>query len=710
MQLLPSINHQTQGTTVGALTTSLNLRGLSPNETLVMLDGIRRHPTSNTQTDAGLFRGSTPTDVDLIPASMIDHVEVLRDGASAQYGSDAVAGVINILLKTSDHGGSIQSDTGQYHAGDGLTENLSLDKGFKLTDRGFIHAGLDYTYHARTDRTGVDSRTGVQDSHWLGDPQSNRVSLAVNAGYHVTDQIDAYALVTYAHRDAQDFQIYRLPSILPTIYPAGFSPSLLISENDYAYTGGVRGENFHGWSWDLNSTYGWDGSNINMQHSANTSLFAATGSTPTSFHLSSSAASQWSNNASIKRGFDTGLFAAPVNVDLGVEYRREYYAQGAGDYGSYILGGSQAVPGVLPTSAVSVTRNVEAVYADISTKLTDKWQADIAGRYENYSDFGSTGTGKFSTRYDFTDKIAVRATVNNSIRAPTLPEEYHTSMTVTTSGATGELAPNSAGAKVLGATPLKPENSLNYTAGLVLRPTNAWSFTADFYQIEIDNRILDGGTYSGAQALAAYAAAGRTLPIGTSASAVSASYLTNAANTRTQGLDLNTSYRLGLGDWGNLVLDASVNFNQTNILKIGTNALGRTLLNAQQIGYLTTDDPQNSWIVGGTWNVNRFTVNIHEQGYGRLTDQMTYQTGPNAFSSSVFQTYYMRAASLTNASLTYHATDRLNLTIGGDNVFNIYPNKVPVLAQYYGQALYDRYAQQIPFNGGYYYISLAYKL
>jgi len=710
MQILPTVNHQTEGTTVGALTSYINLLGLSPNDTLVLMDGIRRHTTSNTQTDAGLFRGATPVDIDLIPASMIDHVELLSDGASAQYGSDAVAGVVNIILKKGPSGGSIASETGQYYAGDGLTENIQADKGLKLGDKGWLHAGLDYTYHAHTDRTGVDGRTGILDSHWIGDPAYNKVDALADAGYTVSDQIEAYGNVSYAHRDASTYQIYRLPSILPTIYPYGFSPILDIDENDFALTGGVRGAWTSGWNWNLSSTYGRDASSIGMQHSANTTLFAETGSTPTSFHLSSSSASQWTNDAELKRTLAPGAYAFPIDLTFGAEYRLESYSQGAGDYASYTLGGSQAVPGVLPQSAVSVSRNVYAAYADIATKLTGKWRIDLAGRYEDYSDFGSTGTGKLSTRYDFNDKVALRGTVNNSIRAPTLAEENHTALTVTTTGATGELAPDSAAAKILGAPALKPEDSLNITGGIVLRPAPNTDISIDAYNIWIDNRILDGGTYSGAEALAAYAAIGRSLPAGTNPAQVSASYLTNAANTRTDGLNLSIAHRRDLGPWGKLTLDASLNLNETEITHIGVNAFGRTLLNLQQIGYLTTDAPKNVAVFGGTWTIDRFVVSLHEQRYGGLTDQMTFQQGANAFSTSLFATYHMNPGYLTNLVVDYHLTGSITLTVGADNLFNAYPNKVPTLAQDYGQALYDRYAQQISFDGGYYFARIAFKL
>ncbi|NPD65234.1 TonB-dependent receptor [Lichenicola cladoniae] len=709
MQLLPSVNRQTQGTTVGALTDSINLRGLSPNETLVLVNGKRRHTTTNTQTDAGPFRGATPVDIDLIPISMVDHIEVLRDGASAQYGSDAVAGVINIILKTSDHGGSFNEESGAYAAGDGFTQNIDLDHGFSLGSRGYVHLGLSYQHHERTDRTGIDGRTGLFDSHWIGEPLSDRISVAAQGAYRLTGGIESYGLLTYAHRDASTFQIYRLPSILRPIYANGFSPKLEIDENDYAATAGFRGDDLAGWHWDFSSTFGTDRSNIDMSNSANTSLYALTGSTPQSFHLTDSATVQVTTDLDLKRRFAPSFYRFPIDIAVGAEHRFESYSVGSGSYASYAVGGSQSVPGTQPQSAGPHSRDVYAVYADLATKLTDKWQVDAAGRLEHYTDFGDTGSAKLSTRYDFNRVVGFRSTISNGIRAPTLAEEHHTSATVTTSGATGELAPSSAGAQVLGANALKPERSTSVTAGLTFHPIRNLDVAIDGYQIDIRDRILDGGTYNGALALAAFAADGRTLPTGVASSAVSASYLTNAASTRTRGVDITSNYRIDLASAGFLVLDAALNLNETTIRHTNTNRFGRSDLNLQQVGYLTTDAPHNVVILGGNWTFQKWNLSIHEMRYGHIFDQMTYQQGANAFSSSVFQAYTLRPRYLTNILVSYHATDRLTVSAGANNLFNTYPNKVPVLASYYNQVKYDRYAQQIGFNGGFYYLNVGYK-
>ncbi|MBB2203052.1 TonB-dependent receptor plug domain-containing protein [Gluconacetobacter tumulisoli] len=709
MQLLPSVSHQTQGTTVGALTDSINLRGLSPNQTLILVNGKRRHTTTNIQTDAGPFRGSTPVDIDLIPISMIDHIEVLRDGASAQYGSDAVAGVVNIILKSSDHGGTASDEAGAYGEGDGFTNNFNIDHGFSLGSRGWLHAGLSYLHRDRTDRTSVDARTGLYDSHWIGDPETDRIAAAITGAYSLTRGIEAYTTLTYAHRTADTFQIFRLPSTLPTLYPNGFSPMLGITENDYAATLGLRGGNLGGWDWDLSSTYGGDRTNIGMTNSANLNIYQATGATDTSFHLSDSAATQLTNNFDVKRAFKPSFWAFPINVALGAEQRFETYSIGQGSYESYAMGGSQAVVGVQPQSAGTHSRVVYGVYGDVSTKLTSKLQVDLAGRFEHYTDFGNTEAGKIAARYDFNKYFGIRGTVNNSIRAPTLAEEYHTSATVTTTGATGELPPNSPGARLLGASALKPERSTNVTAGFVLHPLHDFDIAVDAYQLDIRDRILDGGTYSGAMAIAAYEANGRTLPSNVALSGVSASYLTNGASTRTRGVDITGNYRIDLKSHGRLVVDAALNLNETSIRHIGTNTLGRSLLNAQQVAYLTTDAPRNVLIFGGTWTQGRWSVSLHEMRYGHIFDQMTIQQGTNAYSTSVFAPYTLHPRFITNLSVSYSPAERWTVTVGANNLFNTYPNHVPYAATYYNQTHYDRYAQQIGFNGGFYYSNVSYR-
>ncbi|MDN6042427.1 MAG: TonB-dependent receptor plug domain-containing protein, partial [Acetobacter sp.] len=231
-QLLPSLTMPTGGFDTGALTDSISLRGLNANETLVLVDGKRRHTTANIYADPGPQQGTTPVDIDMIPMAAIDHVEVLRDGASAQYGSDAVAGVVNIILKKQDHGFHAESISGITAAKDGFQQGVYLDGGAKLGQRGFIHVSGDFYHTDHTYRSAPDARTGTKVNNVLGQPEQTRQSVAIKAGYDLTDTIQAYGTATYAHRHAEAYQNYRLPSAIDStkypqyaaLYPNGYSP------------------------------------------------------------------------------------------------------------------------------------------------------------------------------------------------------------------------------------------------------------------------------------------------------------------------------------------------------------------------------------------------------------------------------------------------------------------------------------------------------
>ena len=518
VKLSPSITRETYAGDTAQLTDALSLHGLTPDHVLVLVNGKRRHTTANIALDGGLNQGSTGVDIDMIPVALIDHIEILRDGASAQYGSDAIAGVINIILKSASHGGSLQTTSGQTYDGDGFKNGESANIGLNLGDHGFLDLAAEYDRQNHTVRTGPDDYFGTfQPGHGYynpieGDPASTRESVGFNAGYYLGDDVELYGFGTYAHRDAEAYQNYRPPSVLPQVYPNGFVPTETVNENDYSVTAGAKGQNLFGWSWDLSTTYGGDNEGIGMVNSANTALYAADGFTPTSFHLATVSNTQLTNNLDFSRAFQLPLLPAPVNVSFGLEQRRETYSVGAGDEYSYLLGGAQALPGLAPVSASDNSRNVLGTYIDLSTHLTQKWTVDLAGRFEHYSDVGDTTNGKISTRYDFTPQIAVRGSVSTGFRAPSLAEEYYSNVNESPASVSGLLAANSAAAKLIGAQPLKPEESTNYNIGLVLTPVKNLNVTIDAYQIDIRNRIVEGGTASGAAAIAAMEAAGLSVP------------------------------------------------------------------------------------------------------------------------------------------------------------------------------------------------------
>jgi iron complex outermembrane receptor protein len=713
VKLSPSITRETYAGDTAQLTDALSLHGLTPDHVLVLVNGKRRHTTANIALDGGLNQGSTGVDIDMIPVALIDHIEILRDGASAQYGSDAIAGVINIILKSASHGGSLQTTSGQTYDGDGFKNGESANIGLNLGDHGFLDLAAEYDRQNHTVRTGPDDYFGTfQPGHGYynpieGDPASTRESVGFNAGYYLGDDVELYGFGTYAHRDAEAYQNYRPPSVLPQVYPGGFVPTETVNENDYSVTAGAKGQNLFGWSWDLSTTYGGDNEGIGLVNSANTALYAADGFTPTSFHLATVSNTQLTNNLDFSRAFQLPLLPAPVNVSFGLEQRRETYSVGPGDEYSYLLGGAQALPGLAPVSASDNSRNVLGTYIDLSTHPTQKWTVDLAGRFEHYSDVGDTTNGKISTRYDFTPQIAVRGSVSTGFRAPSLAEEYYSNVNESPASVSGLLAANSAAAKLIGAQPLKPEESTNYNIGLVLTPVKNLNVTIDAYQIDIRNRIVEGGTASGAAAIAAMEAAGLSVPSSVPASAVSASYFTNGASTRTRGLDLSGTWHTSFGAYGQVDWDLGVNLNTTSVTHVANGANGQPELNAQQIAWLTTATPKNKIIIGGTWHLDKWGVSLHETRFGSTSSEETYIVGPNAFSTTQFIHFENAARYVTDLEVRYDVTKRFQIAAGANNLFNVYPSKLPDQAQLEG-AQYDAFASTIGEDGGFYYLRARY--
>lgn len=715
--LLPSLTVPTGGFDAGALTDTISLRGLNPNETLVLVDGKRRHTTANIYADAGPSQGSTPVDIDMIPMSMIDHIEVLRDGASAQYGSDAIAGVVNIILKKQNHGLTMRSNTGITSQGDGFQQGVFIDGGMNLNNRGFIHIGGDFVHQDHTVRSGADNRTNTYVNQLLGQPEQTRESVAINAGYDITDNVQAYASATYAHRHAESYQNYRLPSTLASypgyasIYPYGYSPIEVLNEDDYELTAGLKGT-LAGWHWDVSSVFGRDYDALDADSTTNVGLYTATGQTPTSFAAQSYNDTQWTNSIDLSRKFRTSFWPYAINVAGGASYRYEAYAIGTGSPASYNYSSSDGFPGTNPANAGKWSRDVAAGYLDISTNLMKHWQLDLAGRIEHYTDVGNTKTGKVSTRYDFSPRFAIRGTFSNGFHAPTLAQEHYSALSVSPTAASGIIAANSAGALANGAAALKPEYSTSAEGGIIVEPIKKLHVTVDVYQIDLRDRIMPGGTIYGSQAYSALAADGFNLPAGSESwtgSQLATHWFANVANTRTQGLDLTANYPTDFGRYGHADWDVAINLNRTRLRHQADSTTGAALLNAQYIAYLTTAYPRSKIIFGGTWHSarNKWAVAVHEIRYGQTTSELTYYTGALAYSTTHFLEFQNAPKWTTNASVTYNITPKWSATIGGNNIFAKYPSVVPEANRYLGVPKYYMSTSQLGMNGGYYYLDVS---
>ncbi len=722
--LVPSFNAESYGADTAALTLTARLRGLSPNHTLVLVNGKRRHSTANFHADSGELQGSSAADLSLIPLSAVDHIEVLQDGAAAQYGTDAIAGVINIILKNASSGGSAEAQTGAYFKGDGFTWGTSANAGFDLGGKGFLNLTAEYRYHGHSNRGEADPRITPDNGYKVGEsPYKSRVfgdgrqsptNFMFNAGYDVSSAVQLYAFGSYSHKDAKAWENYRLYSKIPApytgkIYPNGFEPAETLVEDDYAFTAGARGGNLLGWNWDVSSTYGTDNESIGNTDGINISLLSDTGSSPTSFHAGDFIVSQWTNNADLTREFNFGLYE-PVNVAIGLEYRRETYELKPGDAASRYKEGSQAFPGYALTDASNVNRDNVAAYVDLSTHLTKSWLVDLAGRFEHFSDFGDTTIGKLTTRYDLTNGFGLRATVSTGFRAPTLQEEYFSATNVAPTYAVVQLPANRAAAALLGSTGLKPEETRNYSVGFVSEPISKFHLTADAYQIEIDNRIVDTGylvadpTNPKDPVFNAITANGNVLDRGLSF--IAAQYFTNAVSTRTRGLEITADYTTEFSNASKIDWTLALNFNQTAVTKTAPTPkqlAGQTLFDQQAYDQLTKGSPKVKAVLGATYTLDRWSFVARESLYGRVAEYLQDQDTGGAPYHQVVSGQKL----LTDIEVSYDLMDSWRLSAGANNVFNTFPTRSPVSEVYLGQSIYPSFA---PFgiNGGYYFAKVRY--
>lgn len=649
-QNLPSVQAQSFGSDLAAHNLSMKLRGLSPNHTLILVNGKRRHGTANVNVSGGPFGGGAAPDISFILPDSIDHVEVLQDGAAAQYGTDAIAGVINFIQKKADHGGSLNLTGGQYMDQGGKTYSIGGNIGLAPFEGAYLnitaqkkHKGFSFrgdvnpqsityaeTYPAVKDLPGYPYTNRIE-----GDPEIDQTVVSYNAGYEFGD-FEVYSFGSYGHKLARAYENVRSPTIIPDMYPGGFQPLQRVSETDYSFTGGFKGA-LGDTTFDLASTYGRDVVRVYVEHSGNAELYQDTGFSPTYFHNGDFVASQWSNTLDLTHPFDIGL-ANPLNVAAGLEFRHETYQIKAGDPASYYGGGAQSFFGYSPNDAGSYKRNNFSQYLDISLKPTDAWLVDGAVRHEHYSDFGDTTVFKLTSRYDFSDAFALRGTVSTGFRAPTLAEGGYSGLNVGPGYIGGVLPPNSSAAGALGFGKLKPEKSTNYSLGVVLNPAPKLNITLDAYQITIRNRIVISSAFSGfagnrcesgntatgclpydqdlyniynqlAVLGAVNGALGGSTNLGNwfDATAIPSYVLymddgtsrntdgsvevqtfVNGVKMRTRGIDLVTNYSMDLGNAGNLDLTLTGNYNANKVLKV--NPLPSAL-------YSSTENPDRTALI-----------------------------------------------------------------------------------------------------------------
>tara|TARA_B100000678_G_scaffold290655_1_gene304157 strand:+ start:386 stop:2800 length:2415 start_codon:yes stop_codon:yes gene_type:complete len=710
-QLIPSYKVERNPMADGnVFVRSATLRGLGRNQTLVLVNGKRRHRS------ALLGAG---TDLATIPSYAIKRVEVLRDGASAQYGSDAIAGVINIILDDQP-GTSAYAQFSEYYEGDGSNYQLGAQTGWALGDAGSLvltgewyDADMTSRSRQRPDAIALQEANPDLDvpnpvQNW-GQPTREAFRLAFNTEYTFNRFVEGYAFGTYNQgQGVSDFNwrnpnsgVFNTTPIFPgwdlaSLYPTGFSPQFGQHDTDSAYAGGFRGELMDGlFSWDISAANGRNVISYFMYNSINASLGP---DSPTEFEMGDLIQNESNINADIVYLADFGL-TEDVSFAFGVERREEIYEISAGDPASYAIGpgaadglptGSNGFRGFEPRQAGEFSQESYAAYVDIEAPLTQAWTVGLAGRYEDYSEFGDTLNGKLSTRYEITPELAVRATASTGFRAPTPGQLFSESTSQGLDTQTlevftnGRFSPQGPVAEIIAQRPdvelepLTPEESTNFTLGLAYRNAAGFTSSIDVYQVEIEDRLGSSGGFVLTDAeRQALAAAG--VPGGGTFSSVS--FFQNTDGAKVQGVDIVVSYVMDFAQ-GDLTLSGAYNYNKRE----------SDSSSADEDRRYERGLPQHTANATATYAQGPFEVFGRVRYYGSWTDSSGNSTG------DIFQDF--GAMTLFDVGLTYNVNDRLSVRVGAENVFDLYPDEATFQAN--RGLIYSRNAPYDTDGGNYY--------
>ena len=725
--LLPSFNFPRQSNSGGSdHVRAAQLRGLSPDQVLVLVNGKRFHTSALVNTDTKIGRGTTPVDFNAIPISAIKRVEVLRDGAGAQYGSDAIAGVVNIILDDSHEGGEVVANYGANHTHfsptnrditDGQSTFASAKFGTRLAGTGFFDGGIEVSHHNATNRAGLDTvpdfiadptpaNLALQGrrNYIAGDPESESYNGWFNSELPLTETTRLYGFGTYTQRHTIGDNYFRYPDSsanVPSIYPDGYLPQSIGHNRDAQVAGGVRGH-WGEWSYDGSLNWGSNAFDYDLRDSLNASLGA---DSPTSFHIADYRFDQTSANLDTSRDFSVG--SRFLTLALGGEFRHESFQTKPGDPASYAVGpivdapaGAQAGGGLQPQDAAHLTRQVKALYAEASSDITDHVFIDAATRYEHYSDFGGNWSGKLSGRWEFVPGFALRGAVSNNFRAPSLSQIGFES-TTSGYGADGKLVTgrilsvNNPLARGLGATSLKPEKSRNISVGLTGQIGSQFDFSLDVYQIHIDNRVTLSETVD-SPGLEDYTLQHFGVP-----GVQSVAFFTNAVDTRTRGAELVGNYHVPWAG-GQLLLTAAYSHNNTDILRVratpeqlAATGAGNVLFGDEERNTLTDAAPRQRGSFTAKWDNARWSLLTRVTRQGSTVRVFDFGGG--------FEPEQRYAARWQlDAEAEYHVTRQLSLALGGYNITNQYPTRSNSDINYGGNFPYD-VISPIGTNGAYWY-------
>jgi len=771
-----------------------SLRGLGPDQVLVLVNGKRRYSQSLVNINGTIGRGSVGTDLNTIPTASIKRIEVLRDGAAALYGSDAIAGVINIQLKDDTTHTSASSLYGQTTQSDGKTEQVDFSTGINLNHRGFLDLNGQFLNRSYTNRSFTDTapliylgnnggnypstatteqsrrdlkaaddalvaRNGFDRRDLrVGQSDSRNFGAMFNGAYRLGAGYEVYFFGGASYRTGRGPGFNRLPN-QPTqsdlgIFPNGYLPFINTVINDHSGTVGVR-KDLGGFALDLSNTFGRNNLAFTIDGSINASLAQGNALNPTSFYAGRLAFMQNTTNLGLSRHYTEVGPLATLNVAAGAEFRVDNYLIQKGEYASYAFGtrppvqtgvnsagqpvfsptppGAQVFPGYQPQDQLNKTRNNLAGYLDLESDITDRLLVHLAGRAENYSDFGGNVSGQAGARFSVVEGLALRGSIGNGFRAPSLQQRYFNNtstqfvsgnpqqvLTVNNDNPIVRNSFDASGQKGFGVEPLKQEKSTNYGLGLTATVARQLTLTVDGYLIDIRDRIVLSSSFTRNNPLVNTILG--TLPVS------QVQFFANAVNTRTKGLDVVANERIALGDNSRLLLTAAANFNQTEVTSfnsssstingdqtVGVENLQNRLFDRSQRVRLERGNPRSKINLSAAYTVGKFGIEARSVRFGEIST-----ADANPARANLDQTF--SAKWITDLTVSVQLAKQLGLTLGVNNLFDVYPDKIYVdprnnpnnfsvdpAASYNstldnsnrGRYLYS--ANQFGFNGAYYF-------
>jgi iron complex outermembrane receptor protein len=743
--LVPSFNFPRPSLTDATdLIRPATLRGLGPDQMLVLVNGKRRHVSALLNINSSVGRGTAATDMSLLPIAAIDRIEILRDGAAAQYGSDAIAGVVNVLLKQQREGADVSVTYGRRYttidgvsratgiatadgqpiltpdgvyallqggnreAHDGESVTVAANLGLPLGQAGFLDIALQSLDQQPTNRAGYDPRpqytrspgTPADPREWtfdrlsqqFGEPKLKATDATANAALPIADgAAEWYAFGTYSVQNGRTQGFYRMPNdprTVTALFPDGFLAQLDLDVDDQALATGIRGDAGR-WHYDASVNFGRNVLDFTTEHSNNASLGAAS---PVRFDAGGLRYQEQLAHLGAQRDYDLPAFARPLSLAWGLEYRAERFAIRAGDPASYehgpimlpngqpAMAGAQVFPGFRPDNVTDRMRHSSSAYLDLDQDVSSRWNLTLAGRAEQYSDFGSKMNYKEATRFAVTRAVALRGAVSSGFRAPSLHQQFFSATSTNDVGGhladVGTFAVTNGVARALGATDLKPETSTNLGAGIVFDGIEGLDVSIDWYRILIRDRIVltenlgTGGTPEQNEAVRAIlATAGYRSLSG-------ARFFINGMNTRTAGIDIGSSYRVASARIGSLQLSAGYNHTKTDITRL-INALpplaqipGLVLFGPLEQARIERGQPRSKLSFSADWKLRDFGATLRMNRYGEV---LVPGTDPR-------DDLLIEPAWIADLELRY-SPGKLQFALGTENLFDKYPTRQPTGAR-----------------------------